>query len=192
MKIIDLTFSVLKPMKTLTFGVTTYPVQYGVCRVFTDEGVKGDYITSGWIDPHLLGNQANIAPIPRDFIERKGVEEDVVHCTQMEKVIKQVKWRGSFKGFLEHLRTDPKFYYERVMTFLREYHPPRVRFHPDSQYTLALGRSIYQLGIRGVERVHYWRLFFWTLFRRPRLFPLAITMTIMGYHFRQVTELHIG
>jgi radical SAM superfamily enzyme YgiQ (UPF0313 family) len=86
----------------------------------------------------------------------------------------------------------PKFYYERVMTFLREYPPPRIRFHPDPQYILALGRSIYQLGIRGVERVHYWRLFFWTLFRRPRLFPLAITMAIMGYHFRQVTDLHVG
>ena len=78
------------------------------------------------------------------------------------------------------------------MTFLREYHPPRIRVHLDLQYILALGRSIYQLGIRGVERVHYWRLFFWTLFRRPRLFPLAITLAIMGFHFRQVAELHVG
>ena len=86
----------------------------------------------------------------------------------------------------------PQFYYERVLTFLREYHPPAIRFHLDPQYILALGRSIYRLGIRGIERVHYWRLFFWTLFRRPRLFPLAITLAIMGFHFRQVTELHIG
>jgi len=86
----------------------------------------------------------------------------------------------------------PKFYYERVLTFLREYHPPEIRFHLDPQYILAFGRSIYKLGIRGVERVQYWRLFFWTLFRRPRLFPLAITLAIMGFHFRQVAELHIG
>lgn len=86
----------------------------------------------------------------------------------------------------------PQFYYERVLTFLREYHPPESRFYPDMQSILALGRSIYQLGIRGVERVHYWKLFFWTLFRRPRLFPLAITLAIMGFHFRQVTELHVG
>jgi radical SAM superfamily enzyme YgiQ (UPF0313 family) len=86
----------------------------------------------------------------------------------------------------------PKAYYERVLTFLREYRPPEVRIHLDLQYILALGRSIYQLGIRGVERAHYWRLFFWTLFRRPRLFPLAITLAIMGFHFRQVTELHVG
>jgi len=86
----------------------------------------------------------------------------------------------------------PKFYYERVRTFLREYHPPEVRLHLDLQYVLALGRSIYRLGIRGVERVHYWRLFFWTLFRRPRLFPLAITLSILGFHFRQVVELHVS
>jgi hypothetical protein len=55
-----------------------------------------------------------------------------------------------------------------------------------------LGRSIYQLGICGVERVHYWRLLLWTLFRRPRLFPQAITLSIIGFHFRQVTEKHIG
>jgi radical SAM superfamily enzyme YgiQ (UPF0313 family) len=86
----------------------------------------------------------------------------------------------------------PQFYYARVLTFLREYRPSEIHIHLDLQYILALWRSIYQLGIRGVERVHYWRLFFWTLFRRPRLFPLAITLAIMGFHFRQVAELHIG
>jgi radical SAM superfamily enzyme YgiQ (UPF0313 family) len=99
--------------------------------------------------------------------------------------------REGYRNLLNHIYA-PKFYYERVMTFLREYHPLRIRFHPDPQYILALGRSIYQLGIRGVERVYYWRLFFWTLFRRPRLFPLAITFAIYGFHFRQVTELHVG
>jgi len=86
----------------------------------------------------------------------------------------------------------PQLYYERVLTFLREYQPPKIRNSPDLQHILALGRSIYQLGIRGVERTQYWRLFFWTLFRRPRLFPLAITLAIYGFHFRMVAELHVG
>jgi len=85
----------------------------------------------------------------------------------------------------------PKLYYERVRTFLREYQPPRIRVQLEPQYILALWRSIYQLGIRGVERIQYWRLFFWALFRRPRLFPLAITFAIYGFHFRQVIELHV-
>ena len=86
---------------------------------------------------------------------------------------------------------SPKSYTDRVITFLREYQPPRVKVHWEPQYVLALGRSIYRLGILSVERVHYWRLFFWTLFRRPRLFPLAITLTIYGFHFRQVVKLHV-
>jgi radical SAM superfamily enzyme YgiQ (UPF0313 family) len=86
---------------------------------------------------------------------------------------------------------EPKFYYERVLTFLKEYKPPKLKIHFELQYILALGRSIYRLGIRGVERVQYWKLFFWTLFRRPRLFPLAITLAIMGFHFRQVVEFHV-
>jgi hypothetical protein len=85
----------------------------------------------------------------------------------------------------------PKFFYERVLTFLREYQPGKIRAQLDPQYILALWRAIYQVGIRGVERVQYWRLFFWTLFPRPRLFPLAITFAIYGFHFRRVAELHI-
>jgi radical SAM superfamily enzyme YgiQ (UPF0313 family) len=85
----------------------------------------------------------------------------------------------------------PELYYDRVRTFLREYQPPKIRIQLEPQYILALWRSIYQLGIRGVERIQYWRLFFWTLFRRPHLFPLAITFAIYGFHFRQVIELHV-
>jgi hypothetical protein len=98
--------------------------------------------------------------------------------------------REGYREILRHIYS-PKVYYERVLTFLREYKPPNIQVPLERQYILALWRSIYQLGIRGVERVHYWRLFFWTLFRRPRLFPLAITFAIYGFHFRQVIELHV-
>ena len=99
--------------------------------------------------------------------------------------------REGYREILDQIYS-PRFYYERVVTFLREYQPPKIRVHLDVQYILAFGRSIYRLGIRGVERVQYWKLFFWTLFRRPRLFPLAITLAIYGSHFRQVAELHVG
>ena len=85
----------------------------------------------------------------------------------------------------------PKNYYERVKTFLMEYKAPRIKIGFDFEYILAFFRSIVQLGIIDKERIYYWRLFFWTLFRRPKLFPLAITFSIYGYHFRQVCDLHI-
>jgi radical SAM superfamily enzyme YgiQ (UPF0313 family) len=99
--------------------------------------------------------------------------------------------REGYREILSHIYA-PRFYYERVLTFLREYQPPKIRVPLEPQYILALWRSIYQLGIRGVERVQYWQLFFWALLRRPRLFPLAITFAIYGFHFRQVIERHVG
>ncbi len=60
------------------------------------------------------------------------------------------------------------------------------RFRPN--YLAAFFKSIVVLGIIGKERFHYWRLLFWTIFRRPSLFPQAITLSIYGYHFRKVFE----
>jgi radical SAM superfamily enzyme YgiQ (UPF0313 family) len=98
--------------------------------------------------------------------------------------------RKGYREIVSHIYA-PRHYYERVLTFLREYQPSKIKVHLEPQYILALLRSMYQLGIRGVERIQYWRLFFWTLLRRPRLFPLAITFAIYGFHFRQVIELHV-
>ncbi|MBN1581649.1 MAG: DUF4070 domain-containing protein [Anaerolineae bacterium] len=98
--------------------------------------------------------------------------------------------KAGYRHVLDHIYS-PKAYYDRVITFLREYRPPRLRVNLDAEYLLAWGRSIYQLGIRGVERVHYWRLCFWTLAHKPRLFAKAITLAIYGYHFRKVFEMQI-
>ena len=81
---------------------------------------------------------------------------------------------------------SPHTYYERVKAFLREYKLPPARRPIGPAEIRAFLRSIYELGIKGVERAHYWNLFFWTLFRRPRLFPLAITLSIYGFHCRRV------
>ncbi|HOG48896.1 MAG TPA: DUF4070 domain-containing protein, partial [Anaerolineae bacterium] len=67
----------------------------------------------------------------------------------------------------------PQTYYERVKTFLREYRAAPHHSPISREELRAFFRSIYVLGIKGVERVQYWKLFFWTLLRRPRLFPLA-------------------
>ena len=97
--------------------------------------------------------------------------------------------RQGYKNIL-HQIYSPKLYYERIITFLREYKAPKLRGHLDPQYLLAFWRSIYQLGIKGAERVHYWKLWLWTLFHKPRLFPQAIELAIYGYHFRRVCELN--
>jgi len=87
----------------------------------------------------------------------------------------------------------PKQYYARVKRFLREYKPPQVRSsRMRIEHLRALVKSVFLLGIAGKERTYYWRLFFWSLFRRPRLFPMAITFAIYGFHFRRVFEHYLG
>jgi radical SAM superfamily enzyme YgiQ (UPF0313 family) len=98
--------------------------------------------------------------------------------------------REGYKRIL-HSIYSPKAYYQRVRTFLREYQPPKVKAPIDWEHLCAFFRSILRLGIIGKERVHYWKLLLWTIFRRPRLLPLAVTLAIYGYHFRQVCELRV-
>ena len=96
-----------------------------------------------------------------------------------------------YRRMLQHIYS-PAPYYQRVRTFLSEYSPPRLTVPRDlkfvSEMALAFVRSIYRLGIKGEERVQYWRLLLWTSFRRPKLLPLAVTLAIYGYHFRMITE----
>lgn len=156
-----------------------------------------------------------------DFIQRSGIVTAMVGILQAPvgtKLYERMKQEGRLlshmsgdnvdgstniipKMGLEKLRQgylnllneiySPAYYYERVRTFLREYKPPKVQLHLEPQYIAAFFRSIYQLGMKGAERAQYWKLFFWTLFRKPKLFPLAITLSIYGFHFRQVCELHV-
>jgi radical SAM superfamily enzyme YgiQ (UPF0313 family) len=98
--------------------------------------------------------------------------------------------REGYKMILDQIYS-PKLYYERLKTFLREYKRPRIIMHVDWQSLLAFPRSVFRIGIQGRERLHYWKLLFWTLLWRPRLFSLMITMAIYGYHFRHVCEQHV-
>jgi radical SAM superfamily enzyme YgiQ (UPF0313 family) len=94
-------------------------------------------------------------------------------------------------GYREIVRKiySPKLFYERVKIFLENYNPAVRLQKIDFQEFLALLRSIYYLGIKGVERLYYWKLFFWTLFTCPHKFPMAITFTIYGFHFRTVSDI---
>jgi radical SAM superfamily enzyme YgiQ (UPF0313 family) len=117
--------------------------------------------------------------------------DNVDGATNIVPVMSREALYEGYRSVLRHLYA-PEQYYARVKTFLQEYRPPKITAPLDTQQVLALFRSIVRLGIVGRERLEYWRLFMWTIFRRPKLFPLAITLAIYGYHFRQVCSLHIG
>jgi len=99
--------------------------------------------------------------------------------------------REGYRSILAHIYA-PEHYYARVRTFLNEYQPRCAKSRIGIEHILGFLRTIYRLGIREAERVYYWRLFFWTLFHRPRLFPTAITLAVYGYHFRRICQTVTG
>ncbi len=99
------------------------------------------------------------------------------------------------EGYRRILETiyAPKYYYERVRTFLKTYEKAGIaRTRLEWQHLAAFFRSIVALGLKGQERWEYWKLFFWTLFTRPRMLPQAITLAIYGFHFRLVCASYVG
>jgi radical SAM superfamily enzyme YgiQ (UPF0313 family) len=98
-----------------------------------------------------------------------------------------------FQGY-QHLLEQiysPRLFYQRIRTFLNEFRPNKATVTLEWREIVAFLRSIWRLGILGEERWEYWKLFFWTLFKHPGQFPLAITFSIYGYHFRKVSKLHV-
>jgi radical SAM superfamily enzyme YgiQ (UPF0313 family) len=84
---------------------------------------------------------------------------------------------------------SPDHFYARVKKFLENYKPLNTGLGRLSLSEVkAFIMSIFVLGIKEKERFHYWRLFLWSVFSRPRLAPLAVTFAIYGFHFRKVFE----
>ena len=80
-----------------------------------------------------------------------------------------------------------KHYYQRVRLFLKEYQPSfRNPLGINLTTILALVRSFLYLGVFGRHQRYFWQLLLWSLWHKPRTFPLAITYSIYGYHFRKV------
>ncbi len=96
--------------------------------------------------------------------------------------------REGYRNLIKSIYS-PKSYYQRVRTFLREYHNPAAKDPLDFQHILAFFRASFRLGLIGKERFRYWQTIIWTLFCRPRFLPRAITFAIYGYHFRKISAL---
>jgi len=94
-----------------------------------------------------------------------------------------------YKKIINHIYS-PKYYYQRSIIFLKEYNPSKGKRKKkiDFDNIFAFLKSVFVLGIREKGRSYYWRLFFWTLFKKPALFPVAIDIAVKGFHFRKISE----
>lgn len=157
-----------------------------------------------------------------DFIQQSGIVTAMVGLLNApkgtklyEKLIKENRIIKNFSGNNTDISTNlipklglervvegykkviselysPKYYYERVKIFLKEYKVPKKvssgisNYFKNSEYLAAFVKSIIVIGIKSKARLHFWKLFFWSLFTRPKLFPMFITFAIYGYHFQKV------
>ena len=99
--------------------------------------------------------------------------------------------RDGYRRILQYIYA-PETYYRRIMTFLREYNPPKRRGRLRISDLLAFARSLFRFGIIGGSRLHYWKLLLWTQLKRPALIREAVTLTIYGHHYRKICEKHIA
>jgi radical SAM superfamily enzyme YgiQ (UPF0313 family) len=137
------------------------------------------------------------APVNTRLYNRLGKEERLLKTFSGDNTdfsmnfIPKMSPEGLINGYRKILATiySPRQYYRRVFDFLKTHEPLRKRGTSlQAAHLRALLKSMVLLGVIGKERLYYWRLFFWSLFRRPRHFSTAITLAIYGFHFRRVFE----
>ncbi len=93
-------------------------------------------------------------------------------------------------GYHKVLNTiySQKYYCKRIKTFLKNY-----RFSDNAKLKLrysdirAFFRSMWRIGIIEKGKLHYWMLMLWSL-KSPRRLPLAVRLSIYGFHFRRMLK----
>ena len=86
---------------------------------------------------------------------------------------------------------SPRAYYKRISTFMASYIPTaQGRIIP--RELLALAKSMWSIGVVSRARFRYWRLLLKTLLTKPKAFPVAVELAILGLHFQQVTRRVMG
>jgi radical SAM superfamily enzyme YgiQ (UPF0313 family) len=94
------------------------------------------------------------------------------------------------RGYLKVLSTiySQKYYCKRIKTFLKNY-----RFSDKAKYKFrycdvkAFFRSMWRIGIIEKGKLHYWMLMLWSL-KEPRRLPIAVRLSIYGFHFRKMLK----
>jgi len=103
--------------------------------------------------------------------------------------VPKMKIQDLITGYREIVRIiySPEKYYERIITFFKEYRPSRKRSRTSINDFGALLNSIWYLGIIGRwhERWYYWKLMITTYRKHRQFFSEAVVLSIYGFHFRR-------
>jgi len=92
-----------------------------------------------------------------------------------------------YRSLVKYLYT-PRIYYQRVLTFLREYSPRGQSTRVSCRDVKAFIKSLWVMGVQSRGRREYWKFFAKALLWHRRAFPEAMTLAIVGHHFRRVAS----
>ncbi|MBI3949003.1 MAG: DUF885 domain-containing protein [Acidobacteria bacterium] len=106
-----------------TFSVNEYlPATYE--RVGVSQMPKGKEMYA------FLARLFTTTELPPEQIQQTGQQEVKRIRAEMDKIIKQVQFKGTFEEFLHFLRTDPQFYYTNPQDLLQAYRALCKRIDP--------------------------------------------------------------
>ena len=103
--------------------------------------------------------------------------------------VPKMEWKNLIRGYSRLLNTlySQEEYYNRMKVFLNEYNVPV--WTPkiiNLEQLKAFFRLLWLLGIIEKGKKYFWKLFFISLWKYPRKFPIAMTLAVYGFHFRRV------
>lgn len=83
-----------------------------------------------------------------------------------------------------------KQYYKRTRNLLHRFEPnnsgkSKISFH----HIGAFIKSVFLIGVFSNGQKYFWKLLLWSLLYKPSVFPLAVTYSIYGYHYRKVLKI---
>ncbi|MGK9476911.1 B12-binding domain-containing radical SAM protein [Melioribacter sp. OK-6-Me] len=105
-------------------------------------------------------------------------------------IVPRMNYKELIKGYTQIIKKiySPKEYYNRIRNFVDVY---RVPDWPKVRFTFrefkAFFMILWKLGILDAGKRYFWKVFFYTVKKYPKKFPLAMTFAVYGYHFRKIS-----
>ena len=120
----------------------------------------------------------------------EGFTGDNTDCSL--NFVTKMKREDLIEGYQQILHSiyAPKAYYERITTFLKEFHPHyEIRISALKwAHIVGLFKSMWILGVMDKGRREFWKFILGVLVRRPKVFPLSLFLAAYGFHFRKVAD----
>lgn len=103
--------------------------------------------------------------------------------------IPKMGYSSLMRGYTKIIKTiySPEEYYKRMKNFLENYSFPPWK---SQKLTVAELKAFFKLliilGIFEKGKKYFWKLFLLSLFKYPKKFSVAMTLSVYGFHFRKI------